>query len=147
MISSPPLLRLNADGSVLFEAEGRTVTLQVSPCSVAAHHWPQGTPGLLQLELAIDEVENAIEQASWVHGDRSVLRVSAGWRELLPQPWHGPGTISRDDVESAFSRLIATSGVAGRHAEPHHSGEAAAALLMVRELMHHLGFQTLSADE
>lgn len=146
MITPPPLLQFNADGSVLLNIEGRAVTLQVSPRSIAAHHWPHGTPGLLQLELAIDEVENAIEQAGLVHGDRGVLRVSAGLRELLPAPWRAPGTISRDDVEVAFSRLVAASGVAGPLAGLPNSGEVAAALLMVREIMHHLGFQTLDTD-
>lgn len=98
------------------------------------------------MERAIDEVENAIEQAGWVHGDRGVLRVSAGLRELLPTPLPAPGANSRDDVEVAFSRLVAASGVAGPLAGLPNIGEVAAALLMVRELMHHLGFQTLDTD-
>ena len=146
MTTPPALLQLDADGRVLLSAEGRAVPLQVSPRSITAHHWPHGTPGLLPLELAIDAVENAIEQTGLAHRDRGVLRLSAGWRELLPPPWSGPGTTSRDAVEAAFSRLVATSGAAGGHAEPQHGGEAAAALLMVRELMHHLGFHTLGTD-
>jgi hypothetical protein len=49
-------------------------------------------------------------------------------------------------VEAEFSRLVAASDAAGLDAGLAPNGEAAAALLLVREVMHHLGFQALRID-
>jgi len=136
------LLQIHTAFSTLTDAEHAPVTLQISPHAIATRHWPQGRPGPLQLERAIDDVENAIEQAGLTHGDRGVLRGSEDLGALLHPALYPAGITSREAVEAAFSRLVAAaSGGAGHQAEA--SGESAAALLMVRELMHHLGFQAL----
>jgi len=141
MTSDPPLLQIDPDGCTLTDGRQPPVVLQVSPRTIAARHWPRGQPGALQLERAIDDVENAIEQAGLVHGDRGMLRVSAELGALLHPALLSAGLVPRDGVEAAFSRLVFASGAA----DPQHAavGESAAALLLVRELMHHLGFQSL----
>lgn len=118
------------------------VMLDISPRSIAQRHWPHGQPGPLQLERAIDDVENAIEQAGLAHGSRHLLQVHTPLSSLLRPALATAGDHRREDVEDAFSRLVAGSGSATD--QPGADGEHAAALLLVRELMHHLGFQTLA---
>ena len=143
MTRSAPALQVAADFSVLLAAEGDPVTLDVSPRTLVARHWPQGRPGPLQLERAIDDVENAIAHAGLRHADRGVLHASASLRQVLPQQFSSAAEFSRDNVEAEFSRLVAASGAAVRDGRLAPDGEAAAALLLLREVMHHLGFQTL----
>ena len=142
MTSDLPLLQIHDDGCMLTNGIHPPVVLKVSPRTLCARHWPRGRPGALQLERAIDDVENAIDQAGLVQRDCEVLRVSAALGVLLQSALQTNGTADRDAVEAAFSRLVVASGVDGQHTAA--VGESAAALLLVRELMHHLGFQTLA---
>jgi hypothetical protein len=147
MTTATPMLLTNADVSVLVDAERGPVTLHLSPRTIAQRHWPQGRPGAWQLERAIDEVETAIEQSGLAHADRGALQVNEHLRHALPQRLRAPGTFSRDEVEAEFSWLVAASGsAAGLPPASTNEGEAAAALLLVRELMHHLGFQALKTS-
>lgn len=136
------LLQATAGACTLTDGGHHPVLLAVSPHAIAQRQWPQGRPGPLQLEQAIDDVENAIEKAGLLHADRGLLRVDAGLSALLQPVLQGPATFGRDAVEAAFSRLVAASGPAGHAGAA--SGDSAAALLLVRELMHHLGFQALA---
>ena len=145
-MSSLPSLRIEADRSVLLDGERGPVTLRVSPRTLVARHWPVGQPSPLQLERAIDDVENAIEQAGLSHADRGVLRAAASLRHALPQCFSASTQFSREDVEAEFSRLVAASSTPGHEAGLAATGEAAAALLLLRELMHHLGFAALSTQ-
>ncbi len=149
--TSPPALQIEVDCSVLLDDLREPVTLRVSPRTLVARHWPRSRPVPLQLERAIDDVENAIEQAGLGYAYRGVLRVTIGLRRLLPQrftsPANSPTEFSRGDIEAEFSRLVVASGAAADlDAGPAPDGEAAAALLFVREVMHHLGFHTLRID-
>jgi hypothetical protein len=140
------LLDTASTGWTLTEGAGVQVALGLAPAALAARHWPRGAPRAIALERAIDEVEEAIERSPLRHADRGLLRLSAAVQAVLP-PWPGAGDVlSRDEVEQAFSRLVAASDAAGA-AGPvlGVAGEGAAALLMLRELMHHLGFSQLQA--
>jgi len=136
------LLQATADACTLSDGGLQAVHLAVSPHTIAQRHWPQGFPGSLQLERAIDDVEIAIERAGLLHAERGLLRVDAGLSALMPSTLQGPATFGRDAVEAAFSQLVAASDQVGHAgAAP---GDGAAALLLVRELMHHLGFPALA---
>lgn len=116
------------------------VSLALGPAALAAAHWPQGRPTPLQIEQAIDAVEDAIEGADLHHAERGILCWMADADADGEGPWPDlfgtRQTLTRDDVEAHFTRMAAqTHTVRGEHA---------AALLMLRELMHHLGFQVLS---
>jgi hypothetical protein len=139
-------LSVEADSSVLLDGRRGSVTLRVSPRTLVARYWPKGQPGPQQLERAIDEVENAIEEAGLSHADRGLLYATESLRHVLPQRFNAPAQFSRDDIEARFSRLVAASSTAGLDAGLAWTGETAAALLLLRELMHHLGFAALSTQ-
>jgi hypothetical protein len=81
-----------------------------------------------------------------VEADRGVLRATASLRHVLPQRLSSPTEFSRDDIEAEFARLMEASGAADLDAGLAPNGEAAAALLLVHEVMHLLGFQALRID-
>jgi hypothetical protein len=137
-------LRVAADHSALLDGDLDPVILRVSPRTLAARHWPGGRPGPLPLERAIEEVEDAIERSGLRQADRGVLHATASLRPLLPQRLAAPATYRRDEVEAEFSRLVASSHAAGLGTGLGLAGETAAALLLLRELMHQLGFQAFS---
>jgi hypothetical protein len=136
-------LQTSAGLSILVDDEQRSVPLKLSPATIAARHWPLGRPSALQLERAIDDVEMAIEQSGLAHAERDELRTNPHLCGLLPPAFYAPGVFSRNAVEAEFSRLVATAeAVTGLRPATVADGEAAAALLLLRELMHHLGFQS-----
>lgn len=136
-----PALLIEGDHSVLLHVEGQPAILRVSPHALAARHWPGGRPSPVALERAIDDVENAIEQAGLHHADRDALDATASLIRALPPRFRSSPELSRNEVEAEFSRLVAASEGAGLDASSAPRGEAAAALLLLREVMHHLGFQ------
>jgi hypothetical protein len=131
----------------LLHGDSMSVKLTVSPQGLAQRHWPQGVPGLLQLELGIEDVEDAIMQAKVPHDSRGALSTSDLLLTHLPdlQP-NGVG-LSLDQVEALFQGLVAASPALRRTrtGEP-WSGVQVAALLILRECMHHLGFNEIRPD-
>ena len=113
-----------------------------------------GAPTALELELAIMAVEDEIARVA-LRGDASTPLVSddAALVELARLAGASGELPLRVDivaVENAFERLarVAQGGPSAFSGLP--GGEAdrsfAARLLIVRELMHHLGFKTLVVD-
>lgn len=144
MNTTMSVLHVEHDHAVLQRPNGTRVTLAVSPQSLAARHWPRGRPSSpQQVEMAIDSTENAIEQSGLRHTGRTLLGASPSLRESLPPDLRGPGVVTRDAVEAEFSRWVAEVEAGAVSAT---QGPQAAALLMLRELMHHLGFQAFSAE-
>lgn len=116
------------------------VSLGLGPAALAARHWPDGRPRSLAVEHAIDDMEMAIERSPLRHANRDLLTLVCADPAVM-SPWIPAGAeLHRDEVEQAFSAWVATLDRFGA-ADPSASGSAAAALLMLRELMHHLGFQ------
>lgn len=146
MKTPPPVLQVEQDCSVLFDGRYGPATLATSPRDLAARHWPEGRPSALQLERAIDDVENAIEQSRLRHEPRGMLKVGASLLAMLPQRFNSTATFSRDEVEAEFSRLVEATAAANVDLRVALPGETAAAVLLLRELMHHLGFETFSAE-
>jgi hypothetical protein len=145
MKTAPLALHFEADRTVFLVGAREDSSLPVSPKALAERHWPRSEPGPLQFERAIDEVEIAIMQAGLRHAERGVLLATESVLHLLPELRRHGAHLSRDDVEARFNRLAASALVAGRGgAEPATVGESAAALLLLREVMHHLGFSALA---
>jgi hypothetical protein len=137
-------MHFEADRTVFFDGAREDASLPVSPSVLADRHWPHGLPGALQMERAIDDVESAIEQAGLVHADRGVLLATDSLQHLLPDLLKRGTLCSRDNMEDAFTRWVGSSYAGGRGGaglELH--GESAAALLLLREVMHHLGFSAI----
>lgn len=151
--TSPDALSLHwgKGGSLLSGPDLSSVHLAISPASLAGSLWGPGLPTPLQIEQAIDEVEATIEGAGLRHALRGELLltgdVPSGLSALL-----GPGTVlDRNTLEDRFTQLASRAYTASRGEAPgagaaEWGGEAAAALLTVRELMHHLGFTSLRWD-
>lgn len=104
----------------------------------AMRRWP---PHPIDLEHAIDLTEEALSALTLRPPPGRILQLAGAFVSLVPHL----GGARRDDVEAAFENLAAWS--AGRPAPP--AGWPAdpgfgATLLLLRELMHHLGFETLS---
>ena len=147
-MTSPLALHFEADRAVFLDGAQEDFSLPVSPKALADRHWPRCHPGSLQLERAIDDVEIAIMQAGLRHAERGVLLTTASLRQLLPDlPRHGT-QVARDDIEARFTRLAASAFAAERGgAGPGASGESTAALVLLREVMHHLGFSALATQD
>ncbi len=141
MSAATSTLKVESDRCVFVDDGQAPVVLLVSPRDLAQHHWPHAWPGPLQLERAIDEVENAIEAAGLRHAVRGWLNVTPPLAQLLPDDWSDSNMMSRDLVESAFSQLAASASGARPAAAQAARSEAAGALLLVREVLHHLGLQ------
>ena len=132
------------EAHTLLRGDSMPVKLTVSPQGLAQRHWPHGVPGPLQLELGI---EDAIMQAKVPHDSRGALSTSDPLLQHLPglQP-NGAG-LSLEQVEGLFQGLVAASPALRRTGtgEP-WSGVEVAALLILRECMHHLGFNEIRPD-
>lgn len=138
-------LHIEADHIVLLEGERAPLLVRVSPRGLMNKHWPRGKPGSVSLERAIDDVEDTIEQAGLLHADRGVLHSTASLVRVLPSRFRASREFSLEDIEGEFSRLVTASGAASVDTGTAATGEAAAALLLLRELMPHLGFGALTA--
>jgi phospholipase/carboxylesterase len=137
---SVTLLHLSSGPSeaLTLQLANQTVDLSaVTPQALARRCWPTGPATALQLEAAIEAVEIAIEQAGLHHARRSTLAVSAALAGLLHPRFAADLPASRDAVEAQFNQLLTTTALP---ADEHIQGPATAALLLLRELVHHLGF-------
>ncbi len=111
----------------------------LAPVALAQRCWPGRTPRPADLEHAIDLVEEAIEASGLRHAARDTLRLDAHLHAALAGLLNGLSAagLAREQVEQAFATLVAQVQ-AGRPVVA--GGGAIAALLMLRELVHHLGF-------
>jgi hypothetical protein len=134
-------LCLQARSTLLEPEDGRPITLAIGPQGLAEAVLHHDLPTPAELERAIDLVEDAL---TGVHiasagSDRLVTADTL----LLALPGLGPqgGRLTRDAVELLFQRLASRAlGTPVPAAELPHGREIAAALLILRECMHHLGF-------
>lgn len=111
----------------------------------------QRMPDALMLENAIADVEDAVMPAGrWLPAGASLLQTTD---PLLRQLIHGATAdpqatqASRDAIENLFE-LLARQAQQPGHADPQlpQSAEHAAALLILREAMHHWGLTALQAS-
>lgn len=122
-------LRMPSTGS-----EDTAVSLPTSPLALARHWRPGRPPTLAQLEQAIDATEAAISTTAVRQADRGPLVWQTEPGQALPGQAPGQHHWSRDEIEQLFGALVAAPWQA--------QGEPAATLLL-RELLHHLGFAAL----
>jgi exopolyphosphatase/pppGpp-phosphohydrolase len=141
-VSAPPVrLRLQAR-STLLELEGaETVTTPVGLRDLAEdvlHHEP---PRPAELERAIEVIEDALAASRLARAERGDL-VTADALLRSVAGLDAPGLrLTRDAVEALFQRLASRSlGTPVAETELPVGRDFAAALLILRECMHHLGF-------
>ena len=135
-------LRLQAQSTVFGFDDGRAVELPIGPQGLTRHALRHEPPTAAELERAIDLVEDAL--ARWpgdLSASRELVTADPLLRALpgLDQPG---STLGRDAVEALFQRLASRAlGTPVAEAELPNGGLIAAALLILRECMHHLGFE------
>lgn len=142
-------LRLRAR-TTLLEFEGdETVTLPVGLRDLAEDVLQHEPPTSTELERAIDVVEGALAASRLARADRGALAIADGMLQRLPGLFASATSIPREAVEAQFQRLASRSlGTLVAETDLPSGRDAAAALLILRECMHHLGFDSvqLTAD-
>ena len=118
-----------------------TVTLPVGMRGLVEDALRHDPPTPAELEQAIDLIEDALATLRLVKTDRGELVITDAFlRAMLGLHEQGPG-LALGDVEVLFQRLaIRAHGAPVATAELPHGRNIAAALLILRECMHHLGF-------
>jgi exopolyphosphatase/pppGpp-phosphohydrolase len=111
---------------------------------VLRHESP--TPG--ELERAIDLVEDALTDSRLAHANRGELVTADALLRRVPGLGVSGASLQRDAVESLFQRLASRSlGMHISAVELPEGRDFAAALLILRECMHHLGFDRITIVE
>lgn len=137
-------LRFEPDRTMLASGAARDVAIAVGAGGIAEQFFRHDPPTPLELEQAIDAVEDALAAAGLAHAARGELLIDAplllGILDLQAEGDH----LGREGVEAIFQRLASASlGQTGLLAGLPPDRDAAAALLILRECMHHLGFEAV----
>lgn len=147
------LLHVGAEQSVIVTGNApalETFVLAGAGAEVLARRWGEHWPGAGQLEQAISDVEDSIMATAAVPaGGMSLLYQGGCAAQLLvmaglPTDAGLAGVIPRECIELWFGDLAAAieGSVTARRGLP-ETGQFAAALLVIRECMHHLDYGML----
>lgn len=134
-------LLLEDHRTTLSDGAGPEVVMAVGARDIAEGIFRRDPPSPFELEQAIDRVEDALAASGLRHAARGeLLTRDHRLYALLDLRANGDRRM-RDEVEDRFQRLASVSlghpaALAGLPA----GRNAAAALLILRECMHHLGF-------
>lgn len=146
MTSAPARLRLDAQFTQLEFDGAATVTLPVSARGLAQDVLRHDPPTPAELERAIDLVEDALGASRLAKAERGVLMASDAVLRLLPGLEAEGASLALAAVEALFQRLASRAlGTPVAAADLPQGRELAAALLILRECMHHLGFERVGA--
>ncbi len=140
--ASVTFIRFEDDRTLLRSSAQSIATVQVGARSIAQRVFLHDPPTPAELEQAIDLVEDSLMAAGLRHAARGNL--VADDAALMPQLGlvSTGGIASRDEVERAFQRLasVALGQLQTKGTTP-LDREQAATLLILRECMHHLGYE------
>jgi exopolyphosphatase/pppGpp-phosphohydrolase len=148
MSLAPVRIHLQARSTLLEFGDAEAVTLPVGPRDLAEDVLRHEPPTPAELERAIDVVEDALTGSRLARSDRGDLVTADALLRALPG-LDAPGTRrTRDAVETLFQRLASRSlGTPVAAAELPVGRDFAAALVILRECMHHLGFDDVAMAE
>lgn len=141
---APARLQLGEQATTITDGEGRAWTLALGTQATAQRFFAHAPPTPLELEEAIAAVEDEVMRvrppwrvAPLLLGDDVALqRIAAA----AGRSGAGEALLDLDTVERLFDRLAAVSlGRPAAHEGLPEDAAFAAALLIVRELLHHLG--------
>ncbi len=146
-------LTLDADQLLLTRTrpavQPEAYVLDIGVASIARRWFKHAPPSALEVEYAIEEIENKLEtwrhlagQVQPLHTQDSAVRDIAS---LAAVPLHPETVLSRDVLEHTFGRLVAViqgrpASVAGLPADRLF----AARLLILREFMHHMQCESIT---
>lgn len=137
-------LRLLERSTLLELDAGETVTLPVGPQGLAEDVLRHDPPTPAELERAIDLVEDALMGSRLAQLDRGALVTTDALLRILPGLDTSSASLTLDAVEVLFQRLASQAlGTPVASADLPHGRDIAAALLILRECMHHLGFDRI----
>lgn len=128
------------------------LVLALGAQKTARDFFRRSQPTPLELENAIaaieDEVTRAVEvvaSGSTLHGADPVVREITRLAGVASGAQGLPVTLTRDAMEQTFNRLVAVAeGRPARQEGLPDNAEFAAALLILREFMHHLRFDAIT---
>lgn len=135
-------LRLEPDRTTFAGGTAPEVAIAVGAGDIATRIFRHDPPASFEVEQAIDAVEDALAASGLAHTARGELLIDdPSLLGILGLQAEGD-RLARDDVEAVFERLASASlGQTGMLAGLPAGRDAAAALLILRECMHHLGFE------
>jgi exopolyphosphatase/pppGpp-phosphohydrolase len=143
-VSEVVRLRLLERSTLLEFNAGETVTMAVGPRGLAGDVLRHDPPTPAELERAIDLVEDALSGSRLAQVDRGNLVTADALLQALPGLDTSGASLTLDAVEVLFQRLASRAlGTPVAAADLPHGRDIAAALLILRECMHHLGFDRI----
>lgn len=139
-------LQMDAQRTTLTAEPAAALAVEIGYASVAEKFFRHDPPTPGELESAIDAVEDALMASRARRVEAGALVISADIQRRLPGLLPA-GMTTIEQVEARFQRLASASlGHPGALADGPLSPEVAAALLILRECMHHLGFAHVMID-
>lgn len=142
-MTDPALTRLRIEPHriTLVSPDGSEVVAATGLDALAGGVFRHEPPQPAELERAIDLVEDALMATRLPHAERGELVTSDPWLSTLHGLVLEGARLSREQVETLFQELAAVSlgRPAGQSGLP-EGRQAAAALLILRECMHRLGY-------
>lgn len=106
-----------------------------------ASHFRHSPPTGAEIEAAIDAIEDALMATRLGQSRRGLLTSASNGLRSLPGLANAGAVLSLDEVESLFQRLAAAAAGPRSVLGPLPADrETAATLLILRETLHHLGF-------
>lgn len=140
----PTTLRLEGRRTTLADGTAPDVVLAVGVRSIADAFFRHEPPTPLELERAIEAIEDALMATRLRHAERGELLTDAPLLHALPGLQTEGARLVRDEVESIFQRLASASlGHPGALAGLAPGRDVAAALVILRECMHHFGYDSV----
>jgi len=144
MDSNHTYLRLEGERTLLSSPASPEVVISVGIDRLADDVFLHAPPTPVELERAIDVVEDALMATGLPHVPRGELATPDPLLHALIGRAPGSTRATLAEVEALFQRLAAVSlGSPGLFSDPAFTRRAAAALLILRECMHHLGYQAV----
>jgi exopolyphosphatase/pppGpp-phosphohydrolase len=131
---------------------GELVSLPVGSSSIVRHYFKRWPPTALQMEHAIAAIEDALADArgklapallhlETTHASVRDFARRAGASDSLPL------TVGRDAIEQVFNWLVDVAEGAPGQAPDAAPLEWAATLVILREMMHHWGLESITVRE
>ena len=122
------------------------ISLALDPQSIVRDCFPRDLPTPVEMEHAIELVEDVITKARIAYANRGVLEISSVDLWKIPGLASDNAPLTRDDIEEMFNRLaMAAHGQRRALGDIPPEPQVAAALIILRECMHHLGFEAVRA--
>lgn len=141
----PTRLHLGERHTTLARGADASVELAIGPQRLAEEFFRHEPPTPHELERAIDAVEDEVMRARSMRAEGGELVTTDPVLRLFAVAEASVPTLAIDAVERLFQRLASASLGDPSSLRGLPSGrEAAAALLILRELMHHLGFSAVT---